>query len=205
MWDKIKYPLELVVIFAGVVGYAVFHKVLAFNAWFIVPLLGLLVAYIVLESRYGDRDLADFGLRMDNLSEATKWSAIVLGPLLLGLSIYAVFHGVHHPLHFCYAILLYPVWGMIQQFVFQGIFLNACKKLGLGYFSIVLGALVFTISHYPSVFLMKFTAFGGLLFATLFYYRPNIIPLGFYHGVFGAFLYYVLRNKDPFLEFLGNG
>ena len=202
MWNKIKYPLEVIVTLTGGVGYVVFHKKLAFNVWFILPLLVFLVLYAFLESKYGDRKFADFGVRTDNLKSATKWNFIVLGPILLGLSIYALTNGVHHPLHFIYAVLLYPLWGLTQQFVFQGIFLNACRKMGLGYFSILLATFVYTIVHYPSMFMIKFTAIGGLLFSTLFYFRPNIIPIGIFHGVFGAFLYYVLRNKDPFEKLL---
>ncbi|MEO0797094.1 MAG: CPBP family glutamic-type intramembrane protease [Verrucomicrobiota bacterium] len=202
MWNRIKYPLEIIVTLTGGIGYAVFHQRLAFNAWFIVPLLFVLVLYAYLESRFGDRDFAYFGVRTDNLKDATRLSCMVLGPILLGLTIYALINGVHHPLHFFYALMLYPIWGLIQQFVFQGIFLNACKKVGLGYFSILLAAFAYTIVHYPSMFMIKFTALGGLLFAGLFYFRPNIIPLGIFHGIFGAFLYYVLRDKDPFEKLL---
>lgn len=201
-WNKIKYYLEILVTLAGGISYAIFHKHLAFNAWFIVPLLFSLLAYVFLESKYGDRGFKYFGVRTDNLLEATKWNLIILGPFLLGLSVYALIHGIHHPKHFIYACLLYPIWGLIQQFIFQGIFLNACKKVGLGYFSIVLAAFAYTIIHYPSVFMLKFTAMGGVMFSTLFYFRPNIIPIGIFHGVFGAFLYYVLRDKDPFERFI---
>ncbi len=197
MWNKIKYHLEIVFTLAGGIGYAIFRKELAVNAWFIIPLSFCLLAYAFLESRFGDRNLGDFGIRKDNLKEATTWNLIVLGPILLGLVIYAFINGVHHPVHFFYALLLYPIWGCIQQLVFQGIFLNACKKVGLGYFSIVLAVFAYTIVHYPSAFMMKMTALGGILFSTLFYFRPNIIPIGIFHGVLGAFLYYVLRNKDP--------
>ena len=202
MWNKIKYPLEIFATLAGGIGYVIFHKKLAANAWFIITLLVALLFYAFWESKFGDRDLRYFGIRKDNLKEATKWNIIVLGPVLFGLSIYAIINGINHPLHFFYAVLLYPIWGIIQQFIFQGIFLNACKKVGLGYFSIVLAAFAYAIVHYPSIFMMKITALGGILFSALFYFRPNIVPIGIFHGVFGAFLYYVLRNKDPIEKLL---
>lgn len=194
--------MEVSVIFTGGIFYVIFRKYLAFNAWFILPLFVLLVIYVILESKYGDRNFKYFGVRTDNLLESTKLNLIVLGPILLGLSVYAWIYGINNPLHFFYAILLYPIWGLIQQFIFQGMFLSACKKIGMGYFSIILAAFVYCMVHHPSVFMMKMTAIGGLLFSFIFYFRPNIIPIGIFHGVFGAFLYYVLRDKDPFEKFL---
>jgi len=202
MWNTAKYHIEIICTVAGCLGYVVFHQKLVANAWFIVPLFFTLLVYVLLEFRFGDRSLDYFGIRKDNLMEATKWSFIVLGPILLSVSMYAFIKGVNHPVHFFYAVLLYPMYGIIQQFIFQGIFLNACRKVGLGYLSIVLTAVVFAIVHYPSTFMIKMTALGGLLFSTLFYFRPNIIPIGIFHGVFGAFLYYVLLNQDPMERFL---
>jgi uncharacterized protein len=197
MWNKIKYHIEIIFTLAGGIGYAIFHKKLAVNAWFIGPLSLCLLMYAFLESRFGDRSLAYFGIRKDNLKEATKWNFIVLGPILLGLIIYALIDGVNHLVHFLYAVILYPMWGIIQQFVFQGIFLNACRKVGMGYLSIIFAAFAYAIVHYPSTFMIQMTVLGGTIFSTLFYFRPNIIPIGIFHGIFGAFLYYVLQNKDP--------
>ena len=98
--------------------------------------------------------------------------------------------------HFVAAILLYPLWGLVQQIFFQGFILEACRRLGFGKWSILLTSILFVFSHYPSSFLMKATVIGGPLLSLTYFLRPNVIPLAIYHGVFGAFLYYVFRQKD---------
>lgn len=56
--------------------------------------------------------------------------------------------------------------------------------------------LLFGAVHYPSRFLMIFTAIGGPLFSWIYLKRPNVLPLAVFHGIFGVFLYYVFRERD---------
>ena len=52
MWNQIKYPLEIFVTLIGGIGYVIFHKKLAANAWFISTLLVTLLFYVFWESKY---------------------------------------------------------------------------------------------------------------------------------------------------------
>ncbi|MDX2111918.1 MAG: CPBP family intramembrane glutamic endopeptidase [Verrucomicrobiota bacterium] len=198
MPTEIKHRALTDLAFVGLLSYAFVtfnlpspSKVLALSTATITVVL-----FILLEHRRGVRPLASVGLRTDNLIGAFKLSGFTLFPLLVvGIS-YAILRGVYRPGHFVVALLLYPLWGLVQQILFQGIALEAFRSLGLGWWSILLTNALFVAVHYPSTFLMKATAIGGLLFSATYYFRPNVIPLAIYHGVFGAFLYYVFRQKD---------
>jgi len=163
--------------------------------------IGIIGFFALREFRIGIRSLSDVGVRHDNLAASLRLSGITLLPLLLGCTVYAFFNGVYHPLHFAAAILLYPIWGLVQQIFFQGFILEACRRLGFGKWSILITSMLFVFAHYPSTFLMKATAIGGPLLSLTYFLRPNVVPLAIYHGIFGAFLYYVFRQKD-LLEFL---
>lgn len=152
--------------------------------------------FAVFEIRAGGRALAAVGIRRDNLTSSFQLSTITLLPLVAGCLWYATLHGIFRPAHFLVAVLLYPVWGFFQQVIFQGIILTALRDLGLGRWSIVLTSLMFVAIHYPSDFLMKATAVGGPLFSLTYFLRPNVFPLALYHGVLGAALYYIFRQKD---------
>lgn len=154
------------------------------------------------EARCGVRPLRDLGLRSDNLCEASRYSLLVFGPLLIAATIYAWMHGIYRPAHFAIALFVYPLWGVVQQLLFQGMFLTALKKRGWGYWSIPATSFLFVLVHYPSKFLMAYTAFGAPLFSWIYYKRPNVLPLGFFHGIFGALLFYVFREKDVIGRFL---
>ena len=158
--------------------------------------IGIIGAFAIREYRLGMRSLSDIGLRRDNLADSIRLSAVTLLPLVLGCTVYSFFNGVYRPAHFAAAILIYPIWGLVQQIFFQGVILEACRCLGLGKWSILLTSALFVLSHYPSTFLMKATAIGGPLLSLTYFHRPNVIPLAIYHGIFGAFLYYVFRQKD---------
>ncbi|GHB97638.1 CPBP family intramembrane glutamic endopeptidase [Cerasicoccus arenae] len=189
--------LETSAVLVVSVGYVIFHRQLAFNGWFIGPLLVVIIGYLGYEFAFGKRRPRDFGLRLDNLLQSAKLCAFVFGPFIVSAFIYAAIQGVVHPLHFVYALLLYPVWGLIQQFAYSGILLGNLQRLGLGWWSIPITATAFSLVHYPSSLLMQVTAIGGLMISAVYYRIPNIWTLAVVHGVFGAFLYYVFRDKDP--------
>lgn len=195
--------LEVTVVLVICVGYVIFHQALAFNGWFIGPMLALIVGYLIYELAFDKRRPRDFGLRTDNLLASLKLNALVFGPPILATFIYAWIKGVSNPLHFAYALLLYPLWGLIQQFAFCGILLGNLKRLGAGWWSVPVMALAFSLVHYPSTFLMKLTAIGGLMIGAVYYRVANVWPIAVVHGVFGAFAYYIYRDKDPFARLLG--
>ncbi|MCX6953399.1 MAG: CPBP family intramembrane metalloprotease [Verrucomicrobia bacterium] len=165
--------------------------------------VGVLVGFVIVERRRGVRRFEEVGIRTDNLRAASALALRVLGPLLAASVIFALLRGVSQPAHFAVALFAYPVWGFVQQVIFQGIVLEAFRRLNWGYWGILATNGLFVAVHYPSRFLMIFTAVGGPVFSWIYLKRPNVLPLAVFHGIFGAMLYYVFRDKDVVAGFVG--
>ncbi len=154
------------------------------------------VAFAVIEIRRGVRSPRDVGLRIDTLGSSILFGSLFLAPFLIAGVVFAFIRGVYRPEHFLIALLVYPIWGLVQQALFQGIFLESFRRIHLPNVGIVATSLLFVAVHYPSKTLMGYTAIAGPLFSWIYHQRPNVFPLAFYHGVLGAFVYYVVRQKD---------
>ena len=105
--------------------------------------------------------------------------------------------------HMIPILLLYPIWGVIQQFLMMSLIggnLQAMNKPN--WLVIIVTSTMFAIVHYPSWILV-----GGTFFLSLFYIRifmkwPNLWALGLFHGWLGCFFFYWILNRDPWLEFV---
>ena len=195
--------LELGFIAAAGFGYVVFRKTLAFRAEFIVPIAVVVALYIIFLGVSGLRTPGDFGLRRDNLGRAFRWTALLFTAPLLFLLAYGWFTGAALPSHFFYTLGLYPLWGILQQLVFQGFVLENFRRLGAGWVSIPLAAVFYALVHWPSPFMLWATGVAGLGFSLLYWFHRNVIPIGVAHGLLGACLFYLYLGRDPFAKFIG--
>lgn len=194
--------IELTFILGVAVAYVVYRRTLAFRPEFIGPVALVAAVYIALVTLGGLRRAEDYGLRRQNLGPATRWTAAFFGGPLLALLAYGFWHGVRLPAHFFYTLALYPLWGLLQQLVFQSFVLENLRRLGLGLASIPLAALFYASVHWPSPFMLWATGLAGLGFSLIYYRYRNIIPLGVAHGVLGACLFYLYLGRDPFAKFI---
>lgn len=103
-------------------------------------------------------------------------------------------------------LLLYPAWGVIQQFLMIAIIavnLDDLKGVKINRLVIILlTAILFSIVHYPSVPLVISTFILGICYAFFFLRYRNIWVLGVFHGWLGAFFYFFVLKRDSWLEVL---
>src|SRR5262249_24483514 len=103
---------------------------------------------------------------------------------------------------------LYPVWGLVQQLLVQGIFVRPVTAAGAGVLKklsvTVLAALLFAAVHLPDVKLAAATCLIGAVFTTIYIRWRNLWPLGLYHGWLGVFFYYWVLGRDPCSEMFGH-
>jgi len=106
--------------------------------------------------------------------------------------------------HFIPLLLLYPIWGLIQQLLVQNLVASNLKTLGAKNWLIVLASSsMFALAHVPYPILTLATFIMGIVF-TIFYLKwRNIWALGLYHGILGVFLYFWVLNRNPWLEVFG--
>ncbi|MBL8896253.1 MAG: hypothetical protein JNM84_01435 [Planctomycetes bacterium] len=91
------------------------------------------------------------------------------------------------PPHALFCLLLYPLWGLIQQVL------------------VLVGALVFGAVHLPALLLTVGTTLLALLYVPQFLRDRNVGPLGVAHGWIGTFFYLWVLERDPWLELFGQG
>jgi membrane protease YdiL (CAAX protease family) len=104
-------------------------------------------------------------------------------------------------------LLLYPIWGIIQQFIVVALVagnLRDMENLKLSNLLIILlTSMVFAVVHFPFLTLVGGTFLLALVYATVYLKKKNLIVLGLYHGWLGAFFFYTIVGRDPWAEVFG--
>ncbi|MEM6265597.1 MAG: CPBP family glutamic-type intramembrane protease [Bacteroidota bacterium] len=109
--------------------------------------------------------------------------------------------------HILPLLVLYPIWGTIQQFLMVGLVagnLREMERVKLSHpLIIVLNAILFAIVHFPHVTLAGGTFFLALAYTFVYLRKKNLFVLGLYHGWIGAFFFYTILERDSFMEVFG--
>lgn len=104
-------------------------------------------------------------------------------------------------------LLLYPIWGVIQQFIVVALVagnLRDMENLNLSNVAIVvLTSLVFAAVHFPFLTLVGGTFLLALVYTMIYLRKKNLYALGLYHGWLGAFYFYTIVGRDPWAEVFG--
>jgi len=109
--------------------------------------------------------------------------------------------------HMLPLLLLYPIWGLVQQFLVQALVAANLKRAGPFKSSTGLVtpicSLLFGIVHLPDLRLAMCTFLLGLVFTPIYLKWRNLWPLGLYHGWLGVLFYFWVLRRDPWSEVLG--
>lgn len=145
-----------------------------------------------------------WGFRWDNFFEALRPSAFFLLVAAVLLLLYGKLNDrLTVPPSFWLALLLYPLYGIAQQFALQALVtrnlrslisrrsIRACASAGM-----------FSAAHFPNAWLMGLTFPTGFVFSWLYERRPNLWAVGITHGLLGALAYYLVLGLDPGAEII---
>lgn len=189
--------------------HPVFVDVLHLKGLFIAAALIGWALYVALSVRRDSSLISAWGLSRQGLAGAAIASGSVSGVGLLALGAVAVAQGsfrLHW--HMLPLLVLYPAWGLAQQFIVQAVFV---RPLCMGPRPLVppcmvtgLAASLFGVVHLPNVTLTAVTFLLGLGFTPIYIRWRNLWPLAIFHGWLGVACYFWLLQRDPWVEVLGS-
>ena len=199
---------EILAVFTTGLGKFVFMDLLDYRFPFIVTAIVLWSLYISIQTKKTPTILRYWGFRSDNFRPALN---IVLPFGIVSILTFFAIGYLRDTLnltwHIIPILIIYPMWGVIQQFLVIGLVagnLHDQQKVTLKKVTIILiTAALFGGIHYPYVWLM----FGTFLLASFYGYvylkEKNLWVLGLFHGWLGGLFFYTVVNRDPFIEVFG--
>jgi membrane protease YdiL (CAAX protease family) len=151
----------------------------------------IILALVLASHAFRNETAAELGFNRKNL----KWLLEAFAPMVLLLAlailgIAAICGDIRKvtPESGFSSLVLYCVWGLFQQYVLNGYFVNRLVEFSPSG-APLLAALIFSGAHMPNWFLMIVTAAGGFVCAKLYLKFRNLYFLGLAHGAIGFLLY----------------
>lgn len=137
------------------------------------------------------------------------WSAfrVCMGISLVAVPALTVYgHLAGHlplPAEFWLVLLLYPLWGIAQQFALQALVTRNLRPfIESSGMRAVVAASMFSAAHFPNYSLMALTFPAGLVFTWVFERYRNLWAVGIFHGLLGALAYYSVLGENPGADLL---
>jgi membrane protease YdiL (CAAX protease family) len=200
--------LEILLAFATGIGKLIFMDWLNWKFPFIVVIIFLWSFYVWRRFRQDPTILQKWGFRWDNFSNVVKLM-LPFGIVSVSASLVVGYwrDTLNLSWHIIPILILYPIWGTIQQFLVISLVagnLNELKLKGWNKFLVILvAALLFGLVHYPYFWLMGATFVLALFYGYIFLKERNVYAMGLYHGWLGAIFFYTVVGRDPFIEVIG--
>ena len=200
--------LEISAVIFTAVGKFVFMDHLNWRFAFVSIAIILWVGYIIYRSRTKPGILKYWGFRTDNFKAVVR-KILPFGILSVIVCICVGFYQgtLNINWHIIPILILYPIWGVIQQFLLIALTAGNMQdlegqKLNKGII-ILFSALLFGAIHYPYVWLIIGTFILAIFYGWIYLRERNIYVLGLFHGWLGGLFYYTVLDRDPFLEMFG--
>jgi len=145
-----------------------------------------------------------WGFRSDNFISAMRPCSIFAILAMIILFIYGWVAGyLPMPSSFWIILILYPIWGIAQQFALQVLIGRnlqyIIKSLPI---RVIIIASLFSASHFPNFCLMALGFPLGIATTIIYNRHPNLWAIGIIHGILGALAYYLVLGQDPTTEIL---
>lgn len=202
--DKVKW-FEIFAVIATAILKFIAIDWLNLRAVYIVIISLFWLIYIFSKFRGNPESIRQWGIQKQNFKRSFLFILPFVIICTVGIGLYGYFSGASLlNWHILPIFMMYPLWGLIQQFIVAGVIsgnLKAIKNPTFNNFQIILfTSLLFSMVHYPDGFLMLFTFVMQWIFTTAFLRWKNIWPLGLYHGWIATFLLYYVLGRDLLVE-----
>ncbi len=164
--------------------------------------------YIVWRVRQDSGLFERWGFHTKNLMSAFVWPTVIFVIGIVLMAWYGIAQGrILWQNHIVVLLLLYPAWGILQQFLVQALgvanLMTLFPQLGR-MVALPVGVLLFSLVHYPDGWLLMLaTGVMACFFIPCYLRHGNLWPLGLYHGWLGTFFYLWVIGKDPWMDVFG--
>jgi membrane protease YdiL (CAAX protease family) len=200
--------LEISAVILTAIGKFIFMDCLNWRFPFVALAIISWVSYIIYRKSKQPGVTKYWGFRTDNFKTVLK-KVLPFGILALitffGIGFYK--GTLNITWHIIPILILYPIWGTIQQFLLIALTAGNLQDLKGQKFNkgiiILLSALLFGAIHYPFVWLMTATFILAMFYGWIYLSQRNLYVLGLFHGWLGGIFYYTVLDRDPFLEMFG--
>jgi hypothetical protein len=196
--------LEVAAVIATGTLHVIFESILDAKVIFLPIAIVAWIAYLFVRVRREPSVPKEWGFRTDTFRPAFRLSTLigfpaavllVAGAQLLGNSIWS--------LSFLVLFLVYPVWGLAQQFLLQGLLAANLERIVQNRFATTaLAAFLFGLVHAPDWILSALTFGLGIVFVPIYLATRNLYALGLYHGWLGTLAYCGVLGRNPVEEAL---
>ncbi|MFW5711866.1 MAG: type II CAAX prenyl endopeptidase Rce1 family protein [bacterium] len=198
---------EVAAVLLSAAGKFIFIDYLQQDMWFALAAGGAWVYYIVARIRRRPQLIHSWGFSSENLKKTFLIVMPVTAAAVAGAAIYGYANEtllLHW--HMWIIFLLYPAWGVIQQFLLVVLVAGNLDRMSRSRFPRLLivlpSAVLFSIVHIPVPLLMAVTFFMGIFTTTMYLRYRSVWALGVFHGLFATALYFFVMGQDPLQGFL---
>lgn len=199
---------ELLAVAVTGLGKFLFMDFLNWKLPFIILAVSAWILYVIYQLKKDPQVVRQWGFRTDTFWTCSK----LLAPF--GIAAVLIFFVIGHfnntinlSWHIFPILILYPIWGVIQQYLVvamvAGNLQDLKTKRGSSFAVILVTALLFGLLHYPFWWLVIGTFLLALLYGFVFLQVRNVYALGLFHGWLGSFFFYTVVGRDPFVEVFG--
>ena len=198
----------LAVILTGA-GKILFFEVLHMQFWFIMMVSLFWLGYLVYVIGKNRERITHWGFRIKGLKESIR----IILPLAVAALAIMLAYGITSgkallSWHLLPSLLLYPLWGLAQQFIVLGMVAGNLQDLETFQMPkiliILITAVLFCLVHYPNYPLVGATFLLSIIYCSVYLRYRNLWALGVIHGWLGTFFYYFVLGKDAWMTFIGS-
>ena len=187
------------------IGKFIFMDWLNLKLFFITIAILSWAGYLLRRKLKDPEILHEWGFRTDNFKEVLKMVLpFGIGAVLIFFIIGSIQNTLNLTWHIIPILVIYPVWGVIQQFLIIG--LVEGNLLDQNAISIpksvvvIFTAILFGLLHYPYWWLVLGTFILALFYGFIYIRSRNLYVLGLFHGWLGGIFFYTVVGRDPWVE-----
>jgi uncharacterized protein len=200
--------IEIAAVFATGSGKFLFMDLLDLKLPFIALAICGWSLYVAYRAKNIPGILSYWGFRCDNFWNVSRIiMPFALASLLICFAVGYYNDTIIISWHILPILVLYPLWGVVQQFLVIGLVAGNMNDLNSYKFNkvtiILITALLFGLLHYPVLWLMAATFILALLYGLIYLTSRNIYVMGLFHGWLGGIFFYTVVGRDPFAEVFG--